>query len=804
MTSFCSTLRRGVVVLLLLVFAAVPARSQSPDVDAWGQVGRTLQALHASFGAHVATGKAARSFSGDAFGLRVYRGRVAVEVVTEAGEAPRVARELNALGITDASRRERLVTGRLPIGRLPEVAGLAGVHSVYPVLARTHVGAVTSRGVPVMETGALRSRLDSDGAGVTVGVLSNSFDNYDNSQPGSATAADDIASGDLPPRNRINVLRDAAEPASDEGRAMMQIVYDVAPGVDFAFHTADGGRAAFADAIRALSDAGAGVIVDDILYLNEPAYQDGLVTRAIDDVVRRNDATYVTSAGNSGRRAYEAPFRGSGMSGALGGELHDFDPGPGLDTVQRIRIENGSRFQVAFHWDQPYASTGGPGAVTDLEIYLVDKRGSILTALQPEQRNNIGGDPFEFISYSEIVVDADGDGQQDTEYGLVIERKAGPSPTRIRYVPFERAGSVEVEEYAVNAPALYGHPNAASAITTAAAAWFDTPSANPDLDRPLVHTFSSVGGTPVLFDNLGQPIPPVVRAKPDVTAPDGTNTTFFGQELDDGDDFPNFFGTSAAAPHVAGLAAIVRAAIPDASAGAVKTALIESAADIRETRDDADTAILGEDAAGFDFFSGTGLVQGDALELSPLAAGRLRAVAERPAPGGRIRVTWQERASADVAAYRLQQSYAGGAFEVVAEQSGRGEGTYEETLDDLRAGRHTFRLSWTTGSGQEVVGPETEATVTVDRQIVVTRKPFPNPARTSAQLELTAQQTQNVLLALYDVTGRYLGIVHVGTLRAGEPSRIRLNGLDRFASGQHFIRVIGDTFDEAVPLTLIR
>jgi len=157
-----------------------------------------------------------------------------------------------------------------------------------------------------------------------------------------------------------------------------------------------------------------------------------------------------------------------------------------------------------------------------------------------------------------------------------------------------------------------------------------------------------------------------------------------------------------------------------------------------------------------------------------------------------------------VAAYRLQQSYAGGAFEVVAEQSGRGEGTYEETLDDLRAGRHTFRLSWTTGSGQEVVGPETEATVTVDRQIVVTRKPFPNPARTSAQLELTAQQTQNVLLALYDVTGRYLGIVHVGTLRAGEPSRIRLNGLDRFASGQHFIRVIGDTFDEAVPLTLIR
>jgi hypothetical protein len=94
--------------------------------------------------------------------------------------------------------------------------------------------------------------------------------------------------------------------------------------------------------------------------------------------------------------------------------------------------------------------------------------------------------------------------------------------------------------------------------------------------------------------------------------------------------------------------------------------------------------------------------------------------------------------------------------------------------------------------------------VTVDRQIVVTRKPFPNPARSSFQLELTAERTQNVLLALYDITGRYLGIVHVGTLRAGEPSRIRLNGLDRYASGQHFIRVIGDTIDTAIPVTLLR
>ena len=48
-------------------------------------------------------------------------------------------------------------------------------------------------------------------------------------------------------------------------------------------------------------------------------------------------------------------------------------------------------------------------------------------------------------------------------------------------------------------------------------------------------------------------IPPLVRRKPDLTAPDGGNTSFFdpfgdGDIAEDADSYPNFFGTSAAVP----------------------------------------------------------------------------------------------------------------------------------------------------------------------------------------------------------------------------------------------------------------
>ena len=101
------------------------------------------------------------------------------------------------------------------------------------------------------------------GSGINIGVMSDSF----NALQGAAT---DVASGDLPAAG-VNVLAD--DGTTDEGRAMCQLIYDLAPGSPLAFSTANGGEGTFAQHIRDLADPAKGnckVIVDDVRYFAEP------------------------------------------------------------------------------------------------------------------------------------------------------------------------------------------------------------------------------------------------------------------------------------------------------------------------------------------------------------------------------------------------------------------------------------------------------------------------------------------------------------------------------------------------------
>jgi hypothetical protein len=80
---------------------------------------------------------------------------------------------------------------------------------------------------------------------------------------------------------------------------------DVAPGACLAFRTAWRGEADFAAGILELTAAGSDVIVDDIIYYEEPMFKDGVVAQAADEVVSQ-EIPFFSVAGTEARNSWVA------------------------------------------------------------------------------------------------------------------------------------------------------------------------------------------------------------------------------------------------------------------------------------------------------------------------------------------------------------------------------------------------------------------------------------------------------------------------------------------------------------------
>jgi subtilisin-like proprotein convertase family protein len=495
---------------------------------------------------------------------------------TASGSTAALRSDLAKLGATVTGVYGPDVSGWLPIASIPSLNALRSLKSVQPTYQpMTSAGLVQSEGDSAVRANIARGVNNADGSGVTVGVMSDSF----NSGLGYAT---DVATGDLPAN--VQILSDLGPfQGSDEGRAMAQIVHDVAPGANLAFASAFLGEAAFAQGIVDLADvAGANVINDDIFYFDEPFFQDGIVGQAVNQV-KSQGVSYFSSAGNFGHDAYESNFRDSGVFDPTTGlELHNFNPSGGpVDTTQHMTIPFFGGFTMILQWDQPFASAtaGGAGSQNDVDVYLKDSTGSIVAA---GNSGNIGGDPVEIFSFTNFT--------GDSEFDLQIGNFAGPMPGHLKYVLLN--GGATVDEYATNTGASFGHANAAGAAGVAAAPFFGTPAYG--ISPPLVEDFSSGGGTAFLFDANGNRLAsPDLRQQPRFTAADGTSSTVPG--------FTPFFGTSAAAPHAAAVAALMLQANPGLSPNQIYNTLQSTAVDM----DDPSTP--GFDT-GFDFGTGSGLI----------------------------------------------------------------------------------------------------------------------------------------------------------------------------------------------------
>ncbi|MEM0983447.1 MAG: S8 family serine peptidase [Planctomycetota bacterium] len=386
-----------------------------------------------------------------------------------------------------------------------------------------------------------RSQFGVDGSGIRIGVISDSY----NANRGASAG---IASGDLP--TNVSVLRDDfGFNRVDEGRAMIELIHDLAPGAEILFHSAFNNttlpafEASIAFAVDRLIAAGADIIVDDVAYLDQPIFQDGLAGQAADRAFAAGVA-FFSATGNSGQEAWRGPARFESNNGR---PEHDFsgsaDTSRG-DYCLDLRIEPFGGITVVVQWDQPFRSVGSPPgfAYTDIDASLIDiDTGQVLDfGFDDQIGETIGRVPVDPV---ELMVAVNNTGQF-LDVGLVIDRFAGNSDDiELSVIVFD--GDI-TDNSDLNSSTIFGHPMAAGAFGTAAQSF----------SSQNVQGFSSRGPVLITRDTSGNRVN-VPRDKPDATATDGGNTTFFGTDSGaDADSFPNFFGTSAAAPHAAAVAAL--------------------------------------------------------------------------------------------------------------------------------------------------------------------------------------------------------------------------------------------------------
>ena len=592
---------------------------------------------------------------------------VAVDAVTR-GDPVRLKEELIGLGMQHAVVFSNDVGGWLPVDQIGTAAALGQLAFMHASMPHARA-AVTSQGDFAQRSDVLRANNTGlNGAGVTVGILSDSFNCYAvYEQPGSGVPASgyqgyapfgfatddasfDESNGYLPAS--VNVLEEGGAfppsipicmnygpqyfpPFADEGRAMMQIVHDVAPGAALAFYTGADSEADFANGIGALAAAGATVIADDLGYYDEPFFQDGIIAQAIDAAYAKGVA-YFSAAGNNGQLSYENTTPSWTANGARSGETALIFGTTNTQTSLPINLPTGSNgglypgefIALIVEWDDPYLTGGGPGASSQIDV-CVSGTGTqapdVVMSLDLQMEtctglNAPGVDPVQVLILGNPATNNAYTPKNQTVQLTIGLKNGSVPPGRIKVVVADDGAGSVITSYATKSPTLQGHPGAKGAAAVGASFFAQTPRCGTDAVAVL-EPYSSAGGDPILFDTSGKRLAvPVVRQKPDFVGPDGVNTSFFGFPLKDSGfndtstvaqclneaAYNNFFGTSAATPHVAAVAALMRQANPTLTPLDIYSALQSTS--------------LPMGSPSPDYLSGYGFIQADAA-MSSLPAG---------------------------------------------------------------------------------------------------------------------------------------------------------------------------------------
>ncbi len=414
-----------------------------------------------------------------------------------------------------------LAQARVPYGQLRALARAPRVLTVRPPLKA--IPAVTSEGVGLVGADSWQAQ-GLTGAGVKVAILDLGFQGYTGllgtELPPSVTAVSYRADGDI-------------GGGTPHGTGVAEIVHDMAPDAQLYLVNFDT-EVELASASAYLTSEGVQVINASWGYfLSGPGDGTGIV----DDVVTTsisNGAFWSIAAGNHARKHWSGTFTDTDSD-----TYHEFSPAPVDETNDLLGVVGaGQTIAVEMKWDDPWGSS-----CRDYDLYVIRQVGQqtqVVGASENFQHDGVscvaGAEPWESISVLAPATDS---------YQVVVKEYFSSSDAFIHMMSW-----VQGLEYRVDAGSLLQPADNAVALTAGAVYWA-TPA--------TLETFSSQGPT---VDG---------RTKPDLVAPDGVSSATYGG---------GFYGTSAAAPHVAGAAALALQRSPCLGPAAVKSLMAGSAVDL--------------------------------------------------------------------------------------------------------------------------------------------------------------------------------------------------------------------------------
>jgi len=495
-------------------------------------------------------------------------GRIKVDIT--ATVSPDLVAAVQAAGgtILSALPGYHFLQAVLPVESLEALAARNEVNFIEPAHpARQNY--VDSEGDYTHQAIQARASYPATGAGIKVGILSDSIDN------GAGALAAAIASGNIDATNTF-VIPGQAGTGDGEGLAMCEVVHDLAPKASIYFATGAAGEAQMASNIVALAQAGCRIIADDEFYDDESPFQDGVIAQAVNTVSAMGVLCF-SCARNSGNLDSDnsCTWQGDFVAAYTNsyGQYLQFAPG---GIIEDEILSGGAADEADLFWTDPLGAS-----TNDYDLYMLNSLGDIVYSSQNVQNGT--QNPYEHISDP---------AQYSTGYYLVVTLYSGTN--RFLHLDFGRG----ILDWATPG-CIRGH-NACDAPNsfTVAATPADTAYAFGDPTGPypnafnssdVVEYYSADGPRRMFFNPNGTPITPGnfsssggrVLYKPDFTAADGVTTTPAG--------FAPFFGTSCAAPHAAAIAALVLSYNPVLTPAQMRDVLTNSCIDIMGTGWDRDS-----------------------------------------------------------------------------------------------------------------------------------------------------------------------------------------------------------------------